>query len=286
VISAACDVVGLTKSFGQWVGSQFSDDDSGNIITGARSVFIGEGSPQAARISDKVRCHDAKGTDPIIRFSSPVFGLVRDIATLVTASSLEDCAPGAHPGAFVADGSRTVLIELWNAARVSDAIYPCNGKIAKGCDTAHIGGATIGRAGTKKRSDVSGWLSGTVWVLTDVVGPAAGLIGARSRALMFALKAAEVAVHWTGKATGWERTAGTVEAVLGLTELVVFEPADVAEKPGQVVKKVNKLQEAWAGNRAAEADVGIAGAKAGQAGNKDAQPPERDEAPTYGDEED
>ncbi|AKT38534.1 PAAR domain-containing protein [Chondromyces crocatus] len=134
-LSAVCTGAAAGFSLGKLL-KHLPGAESGVIGEGARSVFIGEGLPPAARALDKLAC----GDPPATKFGWALLGAVLlgpVVGTIVgmTYGTLNS----AHAGAQVAMGSETVYIEQLNAARVKDETS-CGGKIIRGSATVGIGG--------------------------------------------------------------------------------------------------------------------------------------------------
>jgi uncharacterized Zn-binding protein involved in type VI secretion len=120
---------------GELIGSKVKNPNAGDIINGATAVFTGPGMPKAARMSDPVKCHSMT----------------------------------------IAEGSESVFIERWNAARRNDETW-CAGKINDGCESVLIGGNPIGQVGSGSRTELSTAYTAT-FTTVDWVGTAASLGG-------------------------------------------------------------------------------------------------------------
>jgi uncharacterized Zn-binding protein involved in type VI secretion len=118
---------------GEMHGATIPYPAAGYITDGAATVFTGPEMHEAARMSDPVDCHPEK----------------------------------------IADGSDSVFIEGWNAARNSDGTT-CAGTISDGCESVLFGGERIGRAGTTERTELSGGYRATIKVI-DWIGTIASL---------------------------------------------------------------------------------------------------------------
>jgi uncharacterized Zn-binding protein involved in type VI secretion len=105
VVSVACIAAVATSELCELIGSKIPVSDQGNIVVGASTVFIGEGSPQAANVNSQVLCKEH------------------------------------GEGKVVAQGSQTVSIERKPASRCEDKTS-CDGEIEQGCETVGIGGPT------------------------------------------------------------------------------------------------------------------------------------------------
>src|SRR5262249_33520107 len=128
VAGAASTVIGSTlvgEAVGETIGSHVAAPNAGDIAEGAHTVFTGPGQPEAARMSDPVKCHS---------------------------------------GQTIAEGGDSVFIEGWNAPRKGDAPQ-CAGKIQDGCASVLIGGNPIGRAGSASRSELPTWFQDAKWGL-------------------------------------------------------------------------------------------------------------------------
>ncbi|TKD04444.1 PAAR domain-containing protein [Polyangium fumosum] len=131
----ACTGAVAGFSFGEWIG-QKSKSISGVIKEGAKTVFIGQGCPPAARAYDKLACGDPPVTPGKVVVAA-LLGPLGMIGLGIYSFSRSD-----HGDARIADGSKTVYIEGFNAARETDETE-CSGKIVQGCKTVRIGGPRI-----------------------------------------------------------------------------------------------------------------------------------------------
>src|SRR6185503_6036215 len=100
-INAGCTIATFGKSLGQLIGSHWTDDEAGKIKDGAATVFIGQGMPNAARMTDPLECFEAGGMtgniveQALLTASGPVGGLV--VATKQLANSIEALNAGEGP---------------------------------------------------------------------------------------------------------------------------------------------------------------------------------------------
>ncbi|MBL8743821.1 MAG: hypothetical protein JNK04_22080 [Myxococcales bacterium] len=78
-----------------------------------------------------------------------------------------------HSGKLIAEGSKTVIIELYNAARRTDQTE-CGGKIDEGCPTVFIGKEAA--AFLPIEGEVPGWMVGLAQIAL-VVGTAMSIVG-------------------------------------------------------------------------------------------------------------
>ncbi|MDC0748880.1 PAAR domain-containing protein [Polyangium mundeleinium] len=131
----ACTGAVAGFSFGEWIG-QKSKSISGVIREGAKTVFIGQGCPPAARAFDRLACGDPPVTPGKVAVAA-LLGPLGMIGLGIYSFSRAD-----HGDARIATGSKTVYIERFNAARETDET-DCSGKIVQGCKTVRIGGPKI-----------------------------------------------------------------------------------------------------------------------------------------------
>lgn len=91
------------SGIGEFLGKKLSKHDAGDIAEGSLTVFVGAPDRNAARVKDKVKCHD---------------------------------------GQFIVSGTRTIEIEGRKAARVTEETR-CDGKIKTGEPTVKYGGPSV-----------------------------------------------------------------------------------------------------------------------------------------------
>lgn len=134
-VAMACTGISAGFTFGQIVG-KWSSSKSGVIGQGAKTVFIGRGSPPAARATDKLAC----GDPPITPGKVLAAALIGPLGMI--GLGVYSLVRGDHPDDVIGTGSRTVYIEKLNAARINDETT-CTGKIVEGCKTVVIWGPKV-----------------------------------------------------------------------------------------------------------------------------------------------
>ena len=121
IAGATLLLAGLGSNVGETIGRNIGRHVThpvGPIISGAHTVFIGAGSKGAARAhADVAACKDHAPSDAALRDAGKI-------------------------GKRIAQGSGTVIIEGFLAARVGDKGH-CEFVIAEGCPTVFIGGPTV-----------------------------------------------------------------------------------------------------------------------------------------------
>lgn len=136
LVSTLCTATSLFYTFGKWLGSKFSAAiPTGNITSGAATVFIGPGLPAAARYQDSIKCQE-----PITTYiGAMTLGsvLCPGIGPFIAAGIVYYNSD--HAGATIAQGSKTVLTERKSQSRVGDKTS-CGGTISTGCESVIVGG--------------------------------------------------------------------------------------------------------------------------------------------------
>jgi hypothetical protein len=135
--SLFCTATAGMYTFATWIGSAFTSPSipSGNIKAGASTVFIGPGTPAAARYQDAIDCQEPASTYiGAVALGSVIAGPVGMVAAaaIVYANS-------GHVGAKLDQGSKTVLTEGKSQSRVGDKTT-CGGAVSTGCETVFVGG--------------------------------------------------------------------------------------------------------------------------------------------------
>ena len=178
VLTAGAQVAGAT-SFGMFIGKtlgSYFHHKAGEIISAAATVFIG-GQPAARGEADVAKCDDHDGHEP--SKSNPV-----------------------QQGRLIAEGSETVFIETFHAARKGDK-GTCLYRISGGCSSVIIGGAKV------QLLDIAGSETPTLDKVMFVLGVVSGL-GALRQAIAKGAVAATAFVL---------KTAGVVGASVGAGEV-------------------------------------------------------------------
>ncbi len=212
-ISIMCTGVAAGFSIGKLLGS-IGKSKSGVIGEGAKTVFIGEGLPPAARALDKLAC----GDPPSTKFGWSLLGAVLLGPIGAVAGYMYGVSSSAHGGAQIATGSETVYIEQRNAARVGDQTS-CSGKIIEGSKTVGIGGPTVALIDPKDWSpEVPLWLENTVYYV-DKVGVVLGFVSGLGsmRTLL---------------ATGWKNASWTLrlDAVLPVGDVALLGAEELSTR--------------------------------------------------------
>lgn len=191
---------------GGWVGEKLGslippDSDSGRIARGSPDCFYGPEVKRAARMNDRTACESPgmalmETISPFLAPISPlgaimsIISMARQIdrgitnysAALAGQEVLEsDSDAGAHAGSKIGDGSITVFINYWPAARKGDGVTPCDGKISQGIESIVIGGPQGSLVGTDERSEIN---RGQKFV-QDVVGLIGDPLGSSLAVLSF-----------------------------------------------------------------------------------------------------
>lgn len=135
--AALCTGAAGGYTLGSFLG-KLSGSKSGVIAEGAKTVFIGEGSPAAARALDHLAC----GDPPMTKYGWSMLGAVLLGPVGGMAGLIYGHVTSKHAGAQIATGSETVYIENFNAARVGDKTS-CTGEIMEGAETVGIGGESV-----------------------------------------------------------------------------------------------------------------------------------------------
>jgi uncharacterized Zn-binding protein involved in type VI secretion len=234
----ACGIAVLGGDIGTFVGGVFPNRaDSGHIALGSPTVFYGPETKPAARMNDRTACYSPgmptmERLSPWLAIVNPVFagmsllsaarGLNRAIVINFEMEGIpvlpSDSEPGAHAGSRIADGSETVFIETWPAARDKDGVHPCDGKISSGIDSILIGGPQCRMRGTEERSEIDRgqrFVSKTISIAGNILKAMRGDIGA--------------IVSLIGEAGSWydERitaVTGIFGTLRGITQFGVVDP--------------------------------------------------------------
>jgi uncharacterized Zn-binding protein involved in type VI secretion len=135
-LSLACTATSLGYGIGGFLGS-LSGSETGVVEHGSPDTFIGGEELQAARVEAEVKC-SRHAEEP-----------------------------------KVATGSKTVFINLKNAARVGDKTT-CDAKIKSGCPTVGIGGESVQVLDIEP--EIPEWLDKTLEIV-DITGVVLGFIG-------------------------------------------------------------------------------------------------------------
>lgn len=129
--------------------------ESGRIAKGARTVFIGPGRKNAARVRDPLVCQDPGST---------VLQTMSLLNPMMTPAYLAfSLMGGSHAGAELREGSGTVKIEGQEASRVGDKTT-CGGQVSKGSETVLIGGPKYS-TGVGSGEEVPAWWSWSMVII-------------------------------------------------------------------------------------------------------------------------
>jgi uncharacterized Zn-binding protein involved in type VI secretion len=249
-ISFAC--VGVSAGFlvGKLIGWATSalgwlDSKTGTITSGAATVFIGPGSPAAARRGDPVQCQEPAST----YVGASILGsiLCPGIGSIIALAIVY--ANSEHAGAKIAEGSLSVITEGKLQARVTDRTT-CAAKISDGCHTVLIGGPTAVLESLNQYSEIPGWLTETVtWI--DRIGVAAGLIGgvvgafAKRAFVELAFVVGDV-VLWAAETTfhvlGWEHAEENTAYVRTAYEVFLLGRAGVQSR-SEIAENARRAEE-------------------------------------------
>jgi uncharacterized Zn-binding protein involved in type VI secretion len=176
-----CGVVSLGSTLGGWFGSIFPDE-SDDIKTGARSVFVGAPDRAAARALDEVSCHD---------------------------------------GEVIRTGCRHIFIEDKNAARAKEKTR-CAGEIKEDacCATVRYGGPSVELMPERWSGEQPAWFFWTMAGF-GIAGGGAGMIGGWANASR-AKRVFDVTTNAIGAGDTLFTATGAIAEASGRDDIAAF----------------------------------------------------------------